>query len=115
MATINLGKDFHVDGLAGVGELTWTQSAEKLDVTTRTGNKPYKQTKAGLVKHVFECTVYADDATTFSIGAAKTLTINGLEHDCIIASARRSEPKDGVVTYQLTLTPGTASTNTAPV
>lgn len=115
MATINLGKDFNIDGLEACSELTWTQSAEKLDITTRTGAKPYKQTRAGLVKHTFEGTVFADADTSFEIGSARTLTVNGTGYDVIVVNARRSEPKDGVVTYQVTMTPGYTSDNTAPV
>jgi hypothetical protein len=116
MATITLGKDYTVDGLTGASDLTYAESGEKLDVSTRTGTKPYKQTKAGLVQKSLECTVFAEASTQFAVGEARTVKLNGGgDIACIVTSARRSEPKDGIVTYQLTLKPGTAPTNTASV
>ncbi len=114
MATINLGKDYTVSGtVSNVSELSWDRTSEKLDVTTRSGTKHVKHTKAGLYKDVFSCTVLAEAATVFEIGQAKTLTIGPVgdteSFTCVVTSARRGEPRDGLVSYQITLTPGTAS------
>lgn len=115
MATITLGKDYTVAGLTGASDLTWTQSGERLDVTTREGTKPYKKTMAGLVKHSVDCSVLAESEDSFEIGQTVSLVLNGTALSCIIVQANRSEPKDGIVTYSLQLTPGTAPANTCPV
>jgi hypothetical protein len=115
MATYTLGKDYTVEGLTGASDLTWTQAGERLDVTTREGTKPYKKTVAGLVKHTVDCSVLAQDSTKFEIGETVSLVLNDQERTCIVVQANRSEPKDGVVTYSLQLTPGSSPANTCPV
>jgi predicted secreted protein len=110
MATYTLGKDYTVSGLAGVSELTYTRTGERLDVTTRQGAKPYKKTVAGFGDETLECSVYEPTGlfAGFKIGEEKTVTINGAAITAVIMSANRSEPQDGVVVYQLTLRPGEA-------
>lgn len=107
--TISLGKDYTISGtLANVSDLTITRSGEKIDVTTRYGTKPIKFTEAGLPKITLDCTVIATSETTFDLGGSITVTSSGFTGAVIIVSADRSEPHDGMVTYKLQLTPGTA-------
>jgi hypothetical protein len=107
--TINLGKDYTISGtLENVSDLTITKSGEKIDVTTRFGSKPIKFTTAGLPKITLDCTVIATDTTTFSLGGSIAVTSSGFTGTVIIVSADRSEPHDGMVTYKLQLTPGSA-------
>lgn len=116
MATISLGKDFTITGgLTNVSDLTLTRAAEKIDITTRTGAKPLKHTEAGLQKITLECTIIAEASTTYAVGAAVSLASSGYTGAVIVSNADRSEPNDGLVTYKLTLTPGTASPVTVEV
>ena len=107
--TISLGKDYTItSGLTNVSDLTLTRSGEKIDVTTRFGAKPLKYTEAGLPKITLECTVIAGADTTYPVGGSVTVASSGFSGSVIIVSADRSEPHDGMVTYKLSLTPGTA-------
>ena len=102
-----LGKDYTVSGLTGASELTVTRSAERVDVTTRKGDRPYKATDAGLIDEVFECTVYAGDSTEFTIGQLYAITVNNVAlTDMVCMSANREEQKDGVITFKLTFRRG---------
>lgn len=110
MATISLGKNYTISGgLTNVSDLTLTRSAEKIDITTRSGANPLKHTEAGLPKITLECTILAEASTTYSIGGSVSVTSSGYTGSVIVTNADRSEPKDGTVQYKLTLTPGTAS------
>lgn len=109
-STYTLGRDYTVSGLTGATDLTYTQSGERIDVSTRAGSKPYKHTVAGFPDKTFECSVYATATTTFSIGKAYAVTLNGTAlGDMICMDANREEPGDGIVTYRLTLKPGLES------
>lgn len=110
MATINLGRDYTVSGLAGVSDLELTYSGERIDVTTRAGAKPIKKYKAGFPDKTFTCTVMATATTSFTVGKSYSVTLGGegaLSLICMDAS--REEPQEGVITYKLTLKPGTES------
>lgn len=103
-ATYTLGRDYTVDGLAGATDLEFTRSGERIDVTTRSFNKPVKQTVAGLEDLTFSCTVYATQSTVFQIGKAYDLTLNGDSVGLMICmDANREEPQEGVVMFKLTL------------
>lgn len=117
MASISLGKDFTVSGLVGASELTYTKTCEKIDSTTREGQKPYKTTMAGLADETLECSVFAEDDTVFNVGELKTITLSGNRQlSVIVMQANRSEPQAGVTTYQLTMRPATESADDlAPV
>lgn len=116
MATILLGKDYTVSGtVSSVSELAMSIEGDSLDVTTRTGALPIKHTKAGLKATTFECTCLAAAGDSFSVGAGHTITTPEGTFAVIITNAKRGEPKDGLVTYQLTLKPGTESTNPVAV
>lgn len=109
--TIKLGKDYTVSGLTGVTELELTRAGERIDVTTRAHQKPYKKTIAGFPDDTFTCTVLAEDTTKFTIGKAYPVTLNGTSFATLVCmGANREEPQDGIVTYQLTLKPGVEST-----
>lgn len=109
-ATINLGRDFTVDGLAGVSDLDLEFSGERIDVTTRAGSKPIKQTVAGFPDMTFSCTVQATATTKFVIGKAYSLTLSiGGSMTLICLDATREEPKEGIVNYKLKLKPGIES------
>lgn len=102
-----LGKNYTVSGLTGASELTVTRSSERVDVTTRKGDMPYKATDSGLIDEVFECTVYAADDTSFVIGQSYAITVNGdALVDAVCMSANREEQKDGVITFKLTFRRG---------
>lgn len=110
MANYTLGKDYTVSGLTGVSELTVTREGERIDVTTRKQDKPFKATTAGFDDLTFECTVMATSTTTFSIGKAYTVTVGGTSLGSLICmNATREEPQAGVITYRLTLKPGIES------
>lgn len=111
MPNYTLGRDYTVSGLTGATDLTVTYEGERIDVTTRKHQKPIKLTVAGFPDMTFECTVFATATTTFSVGKAYTLTLNGtpLEQDMICMTANREEPQAGIVTYKLTLKPGLES------
>jgi len=114
--TISLGKSYTITGaLANVSDLTVTKSAEKIDVTTRFGTKPLKFTEAGLPKITLECTVLAEAETSYQIGGQVSVTCTDYTGNAIVVNADRDEPDDGPVQYKLTLTPGTASTETVTV
>jgi hypothetical protein len=104
-----LGKDYTIDGLAGVSELTVTDAAENVDITTRYGSNPLRFTAVGLGKITLEATVMATDETTFDVGGAVTIECPDFDGTAIIVSAPREEGEDGAVSYRLTMTPGTAS------
>ena len=109
-ATINLGKDWTLSGLAGVSDLTVTRSAEGIDTTTRSGAKPIKKVKGGIPDYTFEGTVLATATTSMVIGQGYSLVINGgTAKDVICLTANREEPQEGVVTYKVTMKPGVAS------
>jgi len=115
-ATISLGKNYTISGaLSNVSDLTVTRVAEKIDVTTRFGTKPLRFTEAGLPKITLECTVIAEEDTTYDIGAEVNITCTDYTGDAIVVNADREEPDDGPVQYKLTLTPGTPSTETVTV
>lgn len=115
MPTYTLGRDYTVEGLVGCTDLTVTRSGERIDVSTRKGNKPYKHTIAGFPDFTFECTVFATATTTFSIGKAYNITLNGEAlvtpsgAQPICMTANREEPIDGIVTYRLTFKQGLES------
>jgi hypothetical protein len=110
--TINLGKDYTISGaVENVSDLTVKIEAEKIEATTRAGTLPLKRYVAGLPKKTFECTILAEAATTFSVGASVAITCSDHTGNLIVVKAPRSEPKEGFVTYKLTLTTGTASAN----
>jgi len=110
MPNYTLGKAYTVSGLAGVTDLTVTFEGERIDVTTRKVAKPIKLTAAGFPDMTFECTVLATGTTTFSIGKAYPVTLNGAAFaDMICMSANREEPQVGVINYKLTLKPGLES------
>lgn len=114
--TINLGKDYTItSGLTNVSDLTITKSGERLDITTRYGSNPIKFTTAGLPKITLDCTIIAEATTTFDVGASVSITSSGYTGSAIIVSADRSEPQDGLVTYKLMMTPGSAMTNPVTV
>lgn len=109
-ATINLGRDYTVSGLSGVSDLEVSYSAERIDITTRAGAKPIKKTVAGLPNSTFTCTVLATATTFFTVGKKYTVTLaGGSAMDLICMDANREEPQEGVITYKLTLKPGTES------
>lgn len=109
-ATINLGKDWTLSGLAGCSDLTVTRSAEAIDTTTRSGAKPIKKVKGGIPDYTFEGTVFATATTKFSIGESYSLTVNGgTAKDVVCLTANREEPQEGVVTFKVTMKPGVAS------
>lgn len=111
-ATISLGRDYTVSGLTGVSDLEVEYSGERIDVTTRYGAKPIKKTVAGFPNKTFTCTVLAEATTTFSVGKAYTVTLaGGSSMTLICMDANREEPQEGIVTYKLTLKPGTESTS----
>lgn len=102
-----LGKDYTVVGLTAVTDLTVTRSAERVDVTTRKGDMPYKATDAGLIDEMFECTVYAEANTEFVVGNTYTITVNSVAlTDMVCMSANREEQKDGIITFKLTFRRG---------
>ena len=108
--TYTLGKEYTVQGLAGVSELTITKSAERIDVTTRCLAKPIKQTVAGLEDTTFEGTVLAAQDTKFKIGDSYALTVKGQSlGELVCMTANREEPQAGVITYKVTLKPGEES------
>lgn len=110
MATYTLGRDYTVSGLTGATDLSISHSGERIDVTTREFNKPFKHTIAGFPQLTFECTVYATKETSFVIGKGYSVTANGNSLGTLICmSANREEPEDGIVTYKLTLRPGLES------
>jgi len=110
MPNYTLGKDYTVSGLAGVSDLTLTTEVERVDVSTRKVDKPFKLTAAGLSAKTFECTVLATDTTDFTIGKKYTVTLaGGTPLDLICMTATREEPQAGVITYKLTLRPGEES------
>lgn len=114
--TISLGKNYTISsGLTNVSDLTLTRSGEKIDITTRFGAYPIKFTEAGLEKLTLECTIIAESGTTYSIGGSVSVASSGFTGSVIVVSADRSEPHDGLVTYKLTLTPGTAMATPLPV
>lgn len=109
-ATYTLGRDYTVSGLTGATDLEVTRSGERIDVTTRAHTKPIKKTVAGFPDLTFSCTVYATAATTFTVGKAYAVTLNGDSLGSLICmDANREEPQDGVVTYKLVLKPGLES------
>jgi hypothetical protein len=108
-ATINLGKDWTLSGLAGCSDLTVTRSAEAIDTTTRFGAKPIKKVKGGIPDYTFEGTVFATATTKFVIGDSYALTVNGGVKDVVCLTANREEPQEGVVTFKVTMKPGVAS------
>lgn len=110
-----LGKDYTIDGIAGVSELIVTDAGEKVDITTRYGTKPLRYTAVGLGKITLECTVMAEAGTTFEIGDTVEVDCPDFDGTALIVSAPREEGEDGAVTYRLTLTPGTASAETVTV
>lgn len=115
-STISLGKDYTISsGLTNVSDLTLTRSGEKIDITTRAGALPIKHTEAGLQKLTLECTIIAEQATTYSVGGSVSVASSGFTGSVIVVSADRSEPQDGLVTYKLTMTPGTAMASPLPV
>jgi predicted secreted protein len=107
--TYTLGKDYTINGIAGVSELTVTDAAENVDITTRYGEKPLRFTAVGLGKITLECSVIATAETTFDVGGTVSITCDDFTGTALIVSAPREEGEDGAVTYRLTLTPGTAS------
>jgi hypothetical protein len=109
-ATINLGKDWTLTGLAGVSDLTVTRSVEAIDTTTRSGAKPIKKVKGGIPDYTFEGTVLATATTSMVIGQSYALVINGgTAKDVVCLTANREEPQEGVITYKVTMKPGVAS------
>lgn len=109
-ANYTLGKDYTVSGLTGATDLEVTRAGERIDVTTRKQGKPIKQYVAGFADLTFTCSVFATDSTTFSVGKAYTVTLNGESLGALICmDANREEPQDGIVTFRLTLKPGIES------
>lgn len=109
MPSYTLGRDYTVSGLTGATDLTVSYSGERIDVTTRAYNKPFKNTIAGFPDTTFECTVYATSSTSFTIGQEYTVDLNGNSLSLICMAANREEPVDGLITYKLTFKPGLAS------
>lgn len=110
--TYTLGRDYTVSGLTAATDLTVTRSGERIDITTRFHDKPFKSTVAGFADLTFECSVYAADDTEFTIGKAYSVTLNGtaLSTDGLICmTANREEPQEGIITYRLTFKPGLES------
>lgn len=108
--TYTLGKDYTVSGLDGASELTVTREGERIDVTTRDGAKPFKLTVAGFANTTIECSVFAEETTSFKIGESYPLTLAGEEFaDLVCFSAVREEPQTGIITYRLKFRPGSAS------
>lgn len=108
--TYKLGKNYTVDGLVGTTDLTVTHATERVDVTTRDGDHPFKKTVDGLHNLTFEGSVLATDTTEFIIGLTYPLTVNDVVlGDTICLAANREESQDGIVTYKLTLRPGLES------
>jgi len=109
-ANYTLGRDYTVAGLAGATDLEVTRAGERIDVTTRKQSKPIKQYVAGFPDLTFTCSVFATDSTTFSVGKAYTVTLNGDSLGALICmDANREEPQEGIVTYRLTFKPGLES------
>lgn len=105
-----LGKDYTVTGLTAVTDLTVTRSAERVDVTTRKGDLPYKATDAGLIDEMFECTVYSEVDTEFTIGEIYPITVKGVTlTDMVCMSANREEQKDGLITFKLSFRRGVSA------
>lgn len=109
--TYTLGKDYTVSGLSGTADLTVTFAAERVDITTRDGAKPFKMTVDGLHNTTFEGSVLATETTSFVIGDSYDLTVGGSSLGSLVCmTANREESQDGIVTYKLTLRPGLEST-----
>jgi len=108
-ATINLGKDYTVNGLPGVTNLTVTRTADGIDTTTRSGDLPIKRVKSGLPDYTFEGTVLGEASTEFEIGKAYTLTLNGAQKELILMDCNVEQPQDGVYQFKLTMRPGVES------
>lgn len=108
MATYTLGRDYTVSGLTGASELTVTREGERIDVTTREHPKPFKLTVAGFPATTIECSVFATQSTSFTVGQAYTLTLNGESFTNVVCmAATREEPQAGIITYRLKFRPGT--------
>ena len=109
MATYTLGRDYTVSGLTGASDLTVTREGERIDVTTREHAKPFKLTVAGFPETTIECSVFATETTSFVVGQAYTLNLNGetFTPSPVCMSATREEPQAGVITYRLKFRPGT--------
>lgn len=109
-ATINLGKDYTVSGLAGVTDLTVTRNAEAVDTTTRSGSKPIKRVKAGIVDYTFEGTVQGTSSSSFVVGQEYALVLGGAASKAVICmSVSIEQPQDGVFNFKLTMKPGVES------
>lgn len=109
MATYTLGRDYTVSGLTGATDLTVTREGERIDVTTRGHQKPFKLTVAGFPATTVECSVFATATTSFIVGQAYSITLNGESFSNFICmSATREEPQAGVITYRLKFRPGSA-------
>lgn len=112
-SSYTLGKNYTVSGLAGATDLVVTQAAERVDVTTRKGDKPIKASDAGLIDETFECTVLAEAATKFVIGKAYPVTLNGsVLADLVCLQANRDETRTGVITFKLKMRRGLESAAT---
>lgn len=110
MPNYTLGRDYTVSGLTGVSDLTVTKDGERIDVTTRKHQKPIKLTVAGFEDMTVECTVLATATTTFSVGQAYPITLNGTSVGTLVCmQATREEPQAGVINYKLKFRKGTAS------
>lgn len=110
--TYTLGRDYTVSGLTAATDLTVTRSGERIDITTRFHPKPFKSTVAGFGDLTFECSVYAEATTEFTIGKSYSVTLNGNalgENGLICMTANREEPQEGIITYRLTFKPGLES------
>lgn len=108
-ATINLGKDYTVNGLSGVSDLELTRTSERIDVTTRAGAKPIKKTMTGIDDNTFTGTVLGTATTSFVIGKEYSLTLAGASISLICMSVVREEPQEGVYNYKLTMKLGLES------
>lgn len=108
-ATINLGKNYTVSGLAGVTDLTVTRNADAVDCSTRSGAKPIKTVKAGINDYTFEGTVQGTATSSFVIGQEYSLVLGGVTKPVICMNVNVEQPQDNVYNFKLTMKPGVES------
>jgi Tfp pilus assembly protein PilW len=97
-ATITLGKDISISGVANARTCTVTNSASEIDVT-KFGDTARKFKKA-LIEQTIE--VECVDAPGCTIGS--TFTITGTQTgnaSYIVTSIKQDQPLDGIITYSV--------------